>query len=136
MNQQNSHPGIKRTLYFARIVDLMLSKKLVKLVFRACEACQSIDPAPVCWEKGDLSVKKNWSRLAMNMTYHNDDHLLTHIDCGPSRFAIWWPLQRQDSTSIICQLEMIFYEWVPPTKILTNNDNAFTCRQFKEFVIS
>ena len=28
---------------------------------------------------------------------------------------------------------MIFYERGPPAKILTDNDTAFTCRQFKEF---
>ena len=51
IHQQSGHPGIKRTLYFARIVDPMVSKKLVQMVARACEACQLIDLAPVCWKK-------------------------------------------------------------------------------------
>ena len=72
-----------------------MSKKLVKLVIRACEACQSIDPAPVHWKKEDLSMKKNWSRLAMDMTHGG--HFLTIIDCGLSYFAIWRPGQRHSS---------------------------------------
>ena len=70
----------------------MVSQELVKSVIRVCEACQLIDPAPVHWEKGDLSVKENWSRLAMDVTHYDGGHFLTLFDCGPTRFAIWWPL--------------------------------------------
>lgn len=47
IHQQSGHPGVKRTMYFARTVDPTVSKELVKSVVRTCEACQSIDPAPV-----------------------------------------------------------------------------------------
>ena len=105
IHQQSGHLGVKRTLYFARILDPMMSKKIIELVVRACEAWQSIDLAPVSCKKGDLSMKKNWSRLAMDVTDHDGGHFLTLID--------WWPLQWQDSTSVICQLETIFYD-LPP----------------------
>ena len=92
IHQKCGHLGVKRTLYFVRIIDPTVFKELVRSVVRACEACQSIDPAPVHWEKGDLSVKKNWSRLVMDVTHYYRGHFLTLIDCGPSCFAIWWPL--------------------------------------------
>ena len=88
IHQQSGHPGVKRTMYFARTVDPTVSKELIKSVVRTCEACQSIDPAPVHWKKGDLSVRGNWSRLAMDVTHYNGGHFLTLIDFGPSRFAI------------------------------------------------
>ena len=110
IHQQSGHLSVKRTLYFVRIVDLIVSKKLVKLVVRACESCQLINPALVCRKKRDLSIQKNWSQLAMDVTHPNGGHFLTLIDCGPSCFAIWQLLQWQDSTSIIRQLEMVFYE--------------------------
>ena len=126
--------SVKRMLYFARIIDPTASKELVKSVVRACEACQSIDPAPLRWEKGDLSGKKNWSRLAMDETHYNGGHFLTLIGCGPFRFTIWRSLWLHDSISVIRQLEAIFfYERGPSAEILTDNDAAFTCRQIKEF---
>ena len=70
------------------------------------------------------------------MTHYDGEHLLMLIDCGPSHFAIWRPLWRQDSISIFRQLEAIFYECGPPAEILTDNDTAFTYRQFKEFTSS
>ena len=92
IHQKSGHLGVKRTLYFARIIVLTVSKELVRSVVRACEACQSIHPVPVHLEKEDLSVKKNWSRLAMDVTHYDGGHFLTLIDCGPSHFAVWRPL--------------------------------------------
>ena len=136
IHQKSGHPGVKRKLYFPKIIDTTVSKELVRSVARACEACQSIDPAPVHWKKGDLSVKKNWSRLAIDVTHNDGGHFLMLIDCGHSRFAVWQPLRRQDSISVIHQLKVIFYEHGPPADILTDNDAVFTCRQFKEFISS
>ena len=92
IHKKSGHPGIKRTLYFARIIDPTVSKELVKSVVRACEACQSIDPAPIHWGK---RVSK---------------HDLMLIDCGSFHFAVQWPLRQQDSIIVIRQLEVIFYE--------------------------
>ena len=61
----------------------------------------------------------------MDITHYGSQHFLTLIDCGPSRFTLWRPLLRQDSTSIIRQLESVFYKRGPPEEILTDNDTAF-----------
>ena len=94
----------------------------MKPVIRECEECQSINPAPVHWSKGALNVKQTWRRVAMDITHCNRAHFLTMIDFGPARFAIWRRLPRQDATSVINQLKALFYEWGPPTEILTDND--------------
>lgn len=107
---------MKRTLYFVRLIDPSVSSGVVKAVVKECEACQTIDPAPVHWRKGKLNMRDNWNRLAMGITHHGGKHFLTIIDCGPSRFAIWHPLRQQDSTSVVRQLEAIFYETGPATR--------------------
>ena len=72
----------------------------------------------------------------MDITHHNGEHFLTLIDCGPSRFAVWRPLRRQDATAVTRQLESVFLERGPPTEILTDNGTAFTSEQFRKFVDS
>ena len=54
------HYGVRRTLYFVRKMDPRASRKEVQRVVQACQACQSIDPAPVRWIPGDLSVDETW----------------------------------------------------------------------------
>lgn len=83
-----------------------------------------------------LGVRLTWSRLVMDITHYRGSHFLTLIDCGLSQFAIWRPLCQQDSTSVIHQLESIFYEQSSPDEILTDNDTAFTCKSFKKFLNS
>ena len=41
---------------------------------------------------------------------------------------------RQDSSSVIRELESIFYERGPPEEILTDNDTAFCSMEFRRFV--
>ena len=113
---QSRHPGVNRTLYFARLVDPHVSKKDVRSIVRACETCWSIDPAPVHWKKGRLSVKSNWIRLAMDIAHHNGEHFLTLINCGTSTFVVWRPLCQQDATAVIRQLESVFFERGPPDR--------------------
>ena len=79
---------------------------------------------PVHWQKGKLEVRKKWSSR----------HFLTLIDCRPSRFMLWWSLCQQDSASVVCQLESIFYEWGMLIELLTDNNMAFPCKQFKKFL--
>ena len=86
------------------------------------------------WKKGKLSLKNNWSRFVMNVTHHNGENFLTIINCGPSRFAIWWPLHRQDAHTDIWQLENVFLERSLLMEILTNNNTAFISKDFREFV--
>ena len=75
----------------------------------------------------------NLNRLAMDITHHNGKNFLTIIDCGPFRCVIWRPLRRQDAPTIIRQLENVFFELGPPMEILTDNDTAFTSKDFGEF---
>ena len=75
----------------------------------------------------------NSKRLVMDITHHNGENYLTIIDCGPSRFSIWRPLCRKDAPTVIRQLENVFLERDPPMEILTDNDTAFTSKDFREF---
>ena len=94
---------------------------------RAC------DPAPVHWKVGKLDVRDNWRRVGMDITHYEDQHYLTLIDCGPSRFSIWHPLQHQNVASIIQQLESVFSERGPPAELLTDNGAVFSGEEFGRF---
>ena len=133
IHEDTGHHGIRRTLYFSRRVCPAVCRKDVQQVVRACQVCQSIDPAPVKWAKGELNVEEVWSRVGMDVTHVNGRHYLTLIDCGPARFAVWRRLRRQDTASIIEQLEMVFLERGAPPEILTDNDTAFRSEAFMRF---
>ncbi|XP_043231265.1 uncharacterized protein LOC122386281 [Amphibalanus amphitrite] len=127
------HPGIRRTYFFVRRALPEVSKSVVREVVLACETCRSIDPAPVKWKKGELSVATVWERVAMDITHFRGGTYLTLVDCGPSRFTIWRPLRLQTSAAVIDQLESVFCERGAPSEILTDNDPAFRSRQFRAF---
>ena len=55
----------------------------------------------------------------MDVTHVNGCHYLTLIDCGPIRFAVWRRLPRQDTDSVIKQLELVFFERGAPVELLT-----------------
>ena len=78
---------------------------------------QSIDPATVQWQKGNLSPTHVWKMLEIDVTHVGSQLYLTVINCGPSCFAIWQLLHWQDTASIICQLGSIFYDQDPPAEI-------------------
>ena len=101
IHQCSGHPGVRRTLYFVRQGSPVVSKAAVQTVVRACERCQAIDLASVHWKVGKLDVHDNWRRMGMDVTHYEDQHYLTLIDCGPSRFSICHPLQHQNAASII-----------------------------------
>ena len=69
----------------------------------------------------------------MDVTHVNGCHYLTLIDCGPTRFAVWRRLQRQDTGSVIQQLELLFFERGAPVELLTDNDPAFRSCAFTQF---
>ena len=73
-----------------------------------CELCSSIDPAPVKWRKGELTVETVWGRVAMDVTHVQGRAYLTLIDCDPSRFSIWRLLRLQTSVAVVEQLEALF----------------------------
>ncbi|KFD45290.1 hypothetical protein M513_13833, partial [Trichuris suis] len=104
----SGHPGVKRTLYFAKRRDPTVSKKCVSRVVSNCHLCRSIDPAPVKWRHGNLGVERIWQRVSIDVTQFRGKAYLTLINCGPSRFAIWRPLKYHTSVDIYEQLESIF----------------------------
>lgn len=133
IHRLTGHQGVDRTRYFVRKLIPEVTAAEVRAVVSNCQECQSIDPAPVKWTKGDLSVDRLWDRIGMDITHHQGKHYLTLIDCGPSRFAIWKPLRRQDSDCAIEQLNQVFFERGPPREILTDNDSAFRSDLFRSF---
>ena len=134
IHRSSGHPGVRRTTYFVRRICPATSRVAVKMAMRTCEECQSIDPAPVHWEKGTLEVDDYWQRVGMDITHYGAHHFLTLTDCGPSRFSIWRQLARQDLARVIRQLETVFFERGPPHELLTDNDTAFCSREFRAFV--
>jgi len=64
----------------------------------------------------------------MDITHFEGRNYLSLTDCGPSRFAVWRHLRRQDSATVIQQLEAVFFEHGAPSELLTNNDTAFCSR--------
>ena len=58
----------------------------------------------------------------------------SELSASATRFAIWRPFVRQDSSSVIHELESIFYKRGPPEEILSNNDTAFCSMEFRRFV--
>ncbi|KFD47071.1 hypothetical protein M513_12059 [Trichuris suis] len=119
------HPGVRRTLYFARRRDPRIAKREVSRVVSNCDVCQSIDPAPTKWKHGRLEVPKVWQRVGVDVTHCGKELYLTLIDCGPSRFCIWRRPSQSSSTEIARHLESVFYERGGPEEMLTDNDTAF-----------
>uniref|UniRef100_A0A5S6QMU4 Integrase catalytic domain-containing protein n=1 Tax=Trichuris muris TaxID=70415 RepID=A0A5S6QMU4_TRIMR len=134
-HHEAGHPGINRTLFFARRISPLVTRRQVRDVVASCDVCRSIDPAPVRWEHGTLEVQEVWHRLAMDITHCSGRPYLTVIDCGPSRLAMWRPLKLQSSGEIIEQLESIFLERGAPVELLADNDTAFRSNLLKQFII-
>ena len=125
IHPHSRYPGVRRMCYLVRLTNPSVSTSVVRALVKRCQMCQSIDPTSVKWRKGKLGVGSTWSRLAMDITHYGSQHFLTLINCGPSRFAVWRLLLCQDSASVICQLESVFYKQGPPEEIPTDNDTAF-----------
>lgn len=132
-HEKTGHQGIDRTLYFARKAGIETTRDDVSRLIRECQTCQSIDPAPVRWEKGSLDVAGVWNRIGMDITHYGRVPFLTLIDCGPSRFAVWRPLRRHTTAAVIEALNSVFFERGAPEEILTDNDPAFRSKEFFEF---
>ena len=77
IHEETEHHGIKRTLYFSRKVSPSVTRRDVRRVVKACQVCQSIDPAPVKWARGQLNVDETWHRVGMDVTHVNGCHYLT-----------------------------------------------------------
>ena len=90
-----------------------------------CVRCQQIDPAPVSWEHGDLSVMENWTRQSADVTRYGRRCYLSVVDCGPSRFAVCRCIPNEQIDAIRTELEQLFRERGPPVELLMNNNTVF-----------
>uniref|UniRef100_A0A5S6QIU7 RNA-directed DNA polymerase n=1 Tax=Trichuris muris TaxID=70415 RepID=A0A5S6QIU7_TRIMR len=124
------HPGVRRTLYFAKRRDPTGSKRVVSRIVRQCDICQSIDPAPVKWRRGKLEVDKIWYRLSCDVTHYRGRAYLTLIDCGPTRFVIWRPLKFCITMNLAEHLEQVVLERGAPEELLVDNDPSFRRQLF------
>lgn len=134
VHHSHGHPGIWRTLYFARRVNPAVTRGQARKVVTSCQICQSIDPALVKWRTGNLSMEGIWQRVGVDITHCKGKPYLTLIDCGPTRFTIWRLMRLQTSECVTEQLETVFCERGTPEEILTDNDSAFRSRVFAQFV--
>ena len=133
VHEAAGHPGVRKTHFFAKRSLPTLTKSCARSVVASCQVCQSIDPAPVKWKKGELSVENVWERLGMDIAEYRGRSFLTIIDCGPSRFSVWRPLRLKSSASVVAQLQSVFLERGAPEEILLDNDPAFRSRRFEAF---
>jgi transposase InsO family protein/ribonuclease HI len=119
------HFGVDRSLYLARLTDPNTARRDVEECIRACAQCQSIDPAPIQHERGELSVYSNWTRIAIDTTHYHGRCYLSIIDCGPSRFAIWREVVSENAASVVQTLDEVFRERGPPEELLMDNSTSF-----------
>ena len=106
-----THLGVDRTLYLCRCKwgDAVQRDDVARVV-KECQVCRRVDPAPVRWDHGELSVDDTWTRLASDITHYGGIPYLTLIDCGTSRFSIWRQLRNETADVVIKLIEQIFYE--------------------------
>ena len=128
------HPGIRRTLFFARReISRAVTRAEAREAVRQCEVCHMIDPTPAKWQRGSLSVAETWWRLAIDITHYLGRAYLSLVDCGPSRFCVWRQLHRPDADTVVDHLERVFYERGAPVELLSDNDTVFRGRRFAAF---
>ena len=71
--------GVDRSLYVARLVDPSVAGDSVRKIVRSCQKCQSIDPAPVTHNPGELNASENWKRVAHDVTHYQGVPYLTLV---------------------------------------------------------
>ena len=128
------HMGVDRTLYLARKIDPEVTRGDVKRVVQSCERCQTIDPSPVIHDVGEVSVSKNWIRLAIDVTHYRHEPYLSMVDCGPGRLAVWRKLRRESAEEIVEELEGLFCERGPVNEVLMDNGTVFHSRLLIEML--
>ena len=63
IHEETGLHGIKRTLYFSRKLSPAVTRKDVWRVVKACQVCQSIDPAPVKWARESSMLTRSSTGL-------------------------------------------------------------------------
>ncbi|XP_065652813.1 uncharacterized protein LOC136080131 [Hydra vulgaris] len=116
------HFGVDRTLQLCLRNNQNVSRKEISAVIASCNQCNSIDPYSVKWKQGQLSVKQNWNRVALDVTHVGAELYLSMIDCGPSRYTVWRKLVTKTAAEIIGKLEEIFSSFGPPVCLLMDNE--------------
>ena len=129
------HFGVERSYFLARQVDPSITKEQMKAVVRSCEQCQSIDPCPIRHTVGELSVNRDWERLAIDVTHYRGVPYLSMVDCGPGRFTIWRRMKNEQTEQIISELTQVFYERGPVDQILMDNASSFRSEAFMKFLV-
>ncbi|XP_065667733.1 uncharacterized protein LOC136088022 [Hydra vulgaris] len=124
------HFGVNRTMFTVQQRLLHVLRKDAEECVRKCCQCNSIHPAPIKWGNGALDVPDTWYRIACDVTHYKGSPYLTKIDCGPSRFAIWRKLPREDTKNVVSQLEPVFREHGPPQELLMDNGAVFKSSEF------
>lgn len=59
IHHATGHLCLKCVLYFVKRANPAGTRRQVHAVVANCEACQSIDPAPIKWQKGCLDVEES-----------------------------------------------------------------------------
>ena len=109
-----------------------VSKQEVKEIIHNCVPCQTIDPAPLRHQPGELQVTENWRRIALDSTHLEGKCYLTVVDCGPSRFIIWRKIRTENAADVVYHMRQIFIERGPVEEILVDNGPAFKSSSFKD----
>jgi hypothetical protein len=135
MIHNKHHLGIDRTWYLAKkICGDNLEREVVEKVISTCNRCKKVDPSPIKWQHGELSVKKVWQRIAVDITYVNKKPYLSMIDCGPSRFAIWKSLANETAEQIVKHLRQVFLDRGPPDELLSDYGPCFISAKTEQFL--
>lgn len=53
---QSRHSDVQQTLFFIKLIAHVVFNVAMKAVVRGCQECQSIDPSPAHWKKGEMDV--------------------------------------------------------------------------------
>jgi hypothetical protein len=130
---EQHHFGVDRTLFLVRRTypEKAFIREDVASIVDSCIQCRSIDPAPVTFDHGKLSVEESWWRIACDVTHYRSKKYLTVIDCGPSRFAIWRELSNETEDQVVRNLSQIFMERGPPRELLLDNSATFRSAEVK-----
>lgn len=128
-----NHFGSIRTARLAALKGINHSKRLAKEVVKNCQACQSIDPAPVRWLHGDLSEKEPWHTLSLDVTHYNATLYLSILD-NFSGFTLWIKLQSETADELVRHVSRVFEEHGVPKRVLVDNATSFHSNKFQELL--
>lgn len=64
------HLGVRQTTYYVRKITPSTTRNVIRSVIRSCLECQSIDPAPIQWQRGKLGTASVRQRLGMDITHY------------------------------------------------------------------